>query len=163
MPELMSLRRCWEQSYRVRVPRNFPPNSFEPRAPVERSLFEPAEHRPARRETDSGSSRHLPEPRFQVGQLGSPVATTQRREAWTTCFEGLELPRVAGLPLVKSPAHQPERQLALAFACHEPTCRLSPGRPEARLPLPAITGRQLPPRFAPTAAAALFSVAERLS
>src|SRR6266700_1843073 len=79
----------------------------------ERSLFEPAEHRPARR---------LPEPEFQVGQLGSPVAMTQRREAWTTCFEGLEPLRVADSPLVRSPAHQPERQLALAFGCHEPTC-----------------------------------------
>jgi hypothetical protein len=162
LPALMSLRLCpKKQKYRASLPQNFPLNSLERRPAVERSLFEPAEHRPARRETDSESSRRLPEPGFQVAQLGSPVAMTQRREATSKCFEGLEL--LADLPLVKRPAHQPERQLALAFGCHEPTCRLSPGRPRARLPLPATAGCQPPPRLAPAAAAALFSVAERLS
>ena len=119
----MSLRpypqeqRCWAS-----LPQYFLLNSLERRPAVERSLFEPAEHRPARRETDSEWSRRSATPEFQVAQLGSPVAITQRREAWTTCFEGLEPPSVAGLPLVKSPAHQPERQLALAFDYHEPTC-----------------------------------------
>src|SRR6266567_1193776 len=109
----MSLRPCpQEQRWRGSLPQYFPLNSLERQPAVERSRFEPAEHRPARR---------LPEPEFQVGQLGSPVAMTQRREAWTTCFEGLEPLRVADSPLVRSPAHQPERQLALAFGCHEPT------------------------------------------
>src|SRR5258705_12569154 len=119
----MSLRPCpQELKCRASLPHYFPLNSWERRPAVERSLFEPAEHRPARRETDSESSRRLPEPGFQVAQLGSPVAMTQRREARKARFEGLELPRAAGLLLVKSPAHQPERQLALAFGCHEPTC-----------------------------------------
>ena len=123
MPELMSLCPCpQEQSYQASVPQNFPLNSWERQPAVERSLFEPAEHRPARRETDSESSRRLPEPGFQVAQLGSPVAMTQRREAMSKCFEGLE--SLADLPLVKSPAHQPEPQFALAFGCHEPTCRV---------------------------------------
>ena len=87
---------------------------------VEHSLFEPAEHPPARRETDSESSPRLPEPEFQARQLISTVAMTQRREAMSKCFEGLE--SLAGLPLVKSPVHQPERQLALVFECHELTC-----------------------------------------
>ena len=164
MPELISLRPC-PQGLKCRgaLPQYFPLNSLVQRSAIERSLFEPAEHRPARRETDSESSRRLPEPGFQVAQLGSPVAMTQRREATSKCFEGLEPPMLAGLPLVKSPAHQPERQLALTFGCHEPTCRLSPGRPRAQVPLPATARRQPPPRFARDAAAALFSAAERLS
>ena len=90
----MSLRPCpQEQSCRASVPQNFPLNSWERQPAVERSLFEPAEHRPAQRETDSESSRRLPEPEFQVGQLGSPVAMTQRREAMPKCFEGLESAR----------------------------------------------------------------------
>src|SRR4030095_10810161 len=112
----MSLRPCsQEQSCGASLAQDFPMNSLEPRAAVERSLFEPAEHRPAQRETDSESSRRLPEPEFQVGQVGSPVSMIQRREARTRCFEGLEPLRLAGLPLVKCPAHQSERQLALAF------------------------------------------------
>jgi len=119
----MSLRSCpQEQRCRASLPQHFPLHSLERRPAVERALFEPAEHRPARRETGSESSQSLPAAEFQVAQLGSPVAMTQRREAWTTCFEGLEPPSVAGLPLVKSPAHQSERQLALAFDYHEPTC-----------------------------------------
>jgi hypothetical protein len=119
----MNLRPCPQAlKCRAALPQHSPLHSLERRPAVERSLFEPAEHRQARRETDSESSRRLPEPEFQVAQLGSPVAMTQRREARTKCFEGLEPPRVAGLPLVKSLAHQPERQLALAFGCHEPTC-----------------------------------------
>src|SRR5204863_1800510 len=83
--------------------------------------------------------------------------------AWTNCLEGLELLCVADLPLVKSPAHQPECQLALAFGSREPTCRLSPGKPRAQLPPPATQGRQPPPRFAPGFSVALLSAAERLS
>jgi hypothetical protein len=97
-------------------------HSMAPRAAVESWPFEPAEHRPARRETDSESLQRLPEPEFQIAQSDSPVAMTQSRQARTTCFERLELLRVAGLMLVKSPAHQPERQPALAFGSHEPTC-----------------------------------------
>ena len=160
MPELMSLGPPpQKQKRRASVPQHFPLNSLKQAAAVERSLFEPAEHRPAQRETDS--PRRLPEPEFQAGQLGSPVAMTQRREAMSKCFEGLE--SLADLPLVKGLAHQPKRQLALAFGCHEPPCRLSPGRPRARLPLPATAGRQPPPRFAPDGAAELLSAVERLS
>ena len=164
MPELMSLRLGpQKQKCRASLPQHFPLNSLAQRAAVERSLFEPAEHRPARRETDSESSRRLPEPEFQVAQSGSPVAMTQRREAMSKCFEGLEPPMLAGLPLVKVPAHQSERQLALVFGCHESACRLSPGKPRAQLPLPTTAGRQPPPRFAPADAAEPFSAAERLS
>ena len=85
----MSLRPCpQEQRCRASLPQHFPLNSLERRPAVERSLFEPAEHRPARRETDSESSRRLPEPEFQVAQLGSPVAMTQRREAMDEVFRG---------------------------------------------------------------------------
>jgi len=162
LPELMSLCPCpQEQSYQASVPQNFPLNSWERQPAVERSLFEPAEHRPAQYEMDSESSRRLPEPEFQAEQVDSPVAMTQRREAMSNCFE--ELGPLADLPLAKSPAHQPERQLALAFGCYEPTCRLTPGKPRAQLPLPAAARRQPPPRFAPAAAAALLSAAERLS
>src|SRR5438874_5224176 len=119
----MSLRPCpQEQRCRASPPQYFPLNSLERRPAVERSLFEPAEHRPARRETDSESSRRLATPEFQVAQMGSPVAMTQRREARATCFERLEPLRLADSPQVRSPVHQPERQLALAFGCHEPTC-----------------------------------------
>ena len=87
----MSLCPCPpEQSYRASVPQNFPLNSWERQPAVERSLFEPAEHRPGQCEMDSEWSRRLPEPEFQVGQLGSLVAMTQRREAMPKCFEGLE-------------------------------------------------------------------------
>ena len=103
------------QQCRASVPQKFPLNWLEQRAAVERSLFEPAEHQPAQREIDSESSRRLPEPEFQLRRLVSSLAMTQRREAWTKCFEGLGPPRVAGLPLVKSPAHQREPQLALAL------------------------------------------------
>src|SRR5512132_122285 len=109
----MSLRPCpQEQRCRASLPQHFPLNSLEQRPAVERSLFEPAERRPAQRETDSESSRRLATPEFQVAQLGSPVAMTQRREAWTKCCQGVEPLRVANSPLGKSPAHQPERQLA---------------------------------------------------
>jgi hypothetical protein len=164
LPELMSLRLGpQKQKCRASLPQHSPLHSLERRRAIERSLFEPAEHRPAQRETDSESSRRLPEPEFQVGQVGSPVSMIQRREARTRCFEGLEPLRLAGLPLVKCPAHQSERQLALAFGCHESTCRLSRGKPRAQSPLPATAGRQPPPRFAPGAAAELLSAAERLS
>ena len=117
----MSLRPSpLEQRCRASLPQYFPLHSFERRPAIERSLFEPDEHRPAQRETDSESSRRLPEPEFQVAQLNSPVVMTQRREAMSKCFGGLE--SLADLPLVKGPAHQPERQLALIFECHEPTC-----------------------------------------
>ena len=69
------------------MPQHFAPNSLEQRAAVERSPFEPAEHRPARRETDWESSPRLPEQEFQGGRLGSLVAMTQRREAKSKCFE----------------------------------------------------------------------------
>ena len=86
LPELMSLRpRPQEQKCQASLPQHSPVNSLDRRPAVERSLFEPAEHRPARRETDSESSRRLATPEFQVAQLGSPVAMTQRREAWTKC------------------------------------------------------------------------------
>ncbi len=84
----MSLRLCpQELRCRASLPQYFPLNSLEQRAAIERSLFEPAEHRPARRETDSESSRRLPKPEFQLGQLGSLVAMTQWREAMSKCFE----------------------------------------------------------------------------
>jgi hypothetical protein len=38
----------------------------------------------------------------------------QRRET-VKCLEGLEPPRQIDLPLLKNPAHQQERQLALAL------------------------------------------------
>ena len=107
------------QQCRASLPQNYPLNSLEQRAAVERSLFEPAEHRPARRETDSDWSRRLPAPELQVARLGSPVAMTQRREAMPKCFEGLEPAHEADLPLVKNPAHQQERRLPLAFGGHE--------------------------------------------
>src|SRR5438477_5288596 len=150
------------QQCRASVPQNFQLNLLEQRAVIERSLFEPAEHRQARRETDLESSRRLLELEFQAGQLGSPVAMTQRRVGWRNCLEGLELSCVADLPLVKSPAHQPERQFALAFGCPEPTCRLSTGKPQAQLPPPATQGRQPLPRFAPGFSVALLSAVERL-
>src|SRR4029077_5864328 len=119
----MSLRPCPQGlKGRASLRQHSPLHSLERRPAVAHSLFEPAEHRPARRETDSESLRRLPEPEFQAAQSDSPVAMTQRREARTTCFEELELPRVAGLTLVESHAHQTGRQLALAFGCHEPTC-----------------------------------------
>ena len=112
----MSLRPCpQEQRCRASLPQHFPLHSFERRPAVERSLFEPAEHRPVKRETDSESSRRLQEPEFQVGQLRSPVAMTQRREGMPKCFEGLVSPSEAHLPPVKNPAHQQERQLPLAL------------------------------------------------
>ena len=77
---------------------------------IERWLFGPAEHRPAKRETDSESSRRLPKPEFQLGQLDTRVAMTQWREALSKCFERLE--SLADLSPVKIPGHQPERQLA---------------------------------------------------
>ena len=142
-------------SCRASALRNFRLNLLERQPAVEHSPFELAEHRPARRETDSEWSRRLPEPEFQVGQLGSPVAMTQRREAMPNCLKGFDSAEVAGLPLVKRPARQPERQFALAFGCHEPTLRLSPGRPGAQLPPPATAGRPPPPRSAPRVLAEL--------
>lgn len=78
------------------------------------SLFEPAERRLARHETDSEWTRYLPEAEFPVGQPGSLVAMKQRRET-VKCLEGLEPPREIDLPLLKNPAHQQERQLPLAL------------------------------------------------
>jgi hypothetical protein len=89
------------------------------------------------------------EPEFQLRQLGSPVAMTQRREAMPNCLKGFDSAHVAGLRLVKRPAHQPERQFALAFGCHEPTFRLSPGKSRAQLLPQATAERQPPLRFAP--------------
>ena len=116
LPELMSLCRAPQNpTYRAWEPENFPLNSQERPPAVERSQFEPAEHRPAQRETDSEWLRHLLEPEFQVGQPGSPVATTRRGDAMAKCFEGLESPREVDLPLVKNPAHRQECQLPLAL------------------------------------------------
>jgi hypothetical protein len=53
-------------------------------------LSELAEHRPARHETDSECSRYSPGADFLVGQPGSLVAMTQRREPRAKCWEGLE-------------------------------------------------------------------------
>ena len=91
LPELMSLRRGPQNpTYRAWEPRNFPLNSQERPPAVERSQFEPAEHRLAQRETDSEWSRPLLDPEFQLGQPGSPVAMTHRREARAKCLKGLE-------------------------------------------------------------------------
>src|SRR4026209_2177645 len=161
-PELMSWRPFpQEERCRASVPQHFPLHSLKHRAAVERWLFGPAEHPQQRRETDSESSWRLPELEFQAGPLTSIVAMTQLREAMPKCFEWFE--SLAGLPLVKNPAHQPERQLALAFGCHEPTCRLRTEKAGAQLQLPAKAGYQPPPRFAGGVSAALFSAAERLS
>ena len=163
MPELMCLRRySRKQSCRAAALQNFPLDLLEPQPEVERSLFAPAERRPVRRGTDSGSLRRVPlETEFQVRQLVSAVAMTQRREAIPKCFERLEL--LTDLALVKSPARQPARQLALALGGHEPTCRLSPERPRARLLLPAIAAHQLLPQLAQGAWVELLSAAEHLS
>jgi len=119
----MSLYLCLqEQRYQVSVPQNSPLNWSEHQLVAERSLFEPAEHPQVQRETESESSRRLPEPGFRVGQFDLPVATTQRWEAMRKCFQGLEPAHLAGLPLVKYPAHQPERQPALVFGFHELAC-----------------------------------------
>ena len=84
----MSLRSCpQEQRCRASLPQHFPLHSLERRPAVERALFEPAEHRPAKRETDSELSRRLPKLEFQLGQLDSRVAMTQWREAMSKCFE----------------------------------------------------------------------------
>jgi len=84
----MSLRLCPEkQPCRASLPQHFPLHSSERRRGIERWVFEPAEHRLAKRETDSPSSRRLPKPEFQLQQLGSPVAMTQRREVMSKCFE----------------------------------------------------------------------------
>ena len=99
---------------------NSPLNLWDLQPAVEHSPFELGEHPPTRRETDSEWSRRLPEPEFQVGQLGSPVAMKQQPEAMPKCL-GFESPHVAGLPLVKRPARLPEHQFALAFGCREPT------------------------------------------
>ena len=118
----MSLQQCWKQSYRASVPQNFLPNWLEHRVAVERSLFEPAEHRQVRRETDSEYSQSLPEPKFQAEQFDSPVAIQQRRVPTWLDLQGLEAAHVAGLPPVKNPAHQPERQPVLVFGFHGPVC-----------------------------------------
>ena len=88
MPELMSLRPCRQElKCLASLPQYFPLHSLERRPAVERSLFEPAEHRQAKRETDSASSLRLPAQEFQVEHLVSPVAMTQRREAMSKRFE----------------------------------------------------------------------------
>jgi len=102
------------RQFQASVPQNFPLNLQERHPATELSLLEPAEHRPARHETDSESSLHLLAPEFLVGQLGSPVAMRQQREARVKCFEGLESAREADSPLVKNRARQQERQLPLA-------------------------------------------------
>ena len=127
LPELMSLRPFpQEERCQASVPQHFPLHSLKRRRAIERSLFELAEHRPARRETDSESSRRLPELEFQAGQLTSIVAMTQLRKAMPKCFEWFE--SLADLPRVKNPAHQPERQLALALLGYESVGWLSTGR-----------------------------------
>ena len=83
---------------------------------IERWLFEPAERRLAKCEMDSESSRRLQEPVFQERHLVSPVAMTKRRAGISKCFQRLDSP--ADSPPVKNPAHQPERQLALAVVCY---------------------------------------------
>src|SRR5215211_3466856 len=119
----MSLRsRPREPKSRKPLLQHFPLHSLERAPAVERSLSGPAEHRPAQRETDSESSRRLAPRGFQVTHSGSPVAMTQRVEAWMTCFAGLEPRGVFDSPLRKSPAHRPERRLPLAFDYREPTC-----------------------------------------
>jgi len=111
----MSLRPCTEElKSRASLPQNFPLNSLERRAAVERSLFEPAERRPAPRETDSESSQRLPEQEFQIGQLGPLVVMTRPREM-PECFEGIDSSGEADSPLMKNPAHQQERPLPLAL------------------------------------------------
>src|SRR4051812_19447055 len=98
----MRLRPCpQEETRRASLPQHFPVNSLERRPAVEPSQFEPAEHLPVPHEMDSDSSRRLPAPEFHLEQFGSSVAMTQRREVWTKCFEGLDSPRLAGLPQVK--------------------------------------------------------------
>jgi hypothetical protein len=127
LPELMSLRPFpQERMCRASVPQHFPLHSLEHRVAVERWLFGPAEHPQQQRETDSESSWRLPELEFQAGQLTSIVAMTQLRKAMPKCFEWFESP--ADLPLVKNPAHQPERQLALALLGYESVGWLSTGR-----------------------------------
>src|SRR5207249_6255797 len=159
LPELMSLRPCpQKQKRRASLPQNFPLNPLEQRAAVERSLFEPAEHRPAQRETESESSRRLPEPEFQVGQVGSPVALPRRGWPWSERFEVLEQ-----LPVAKILARQSERQLAFVREYRESFCRSIPGKPRAQLPLLALTARQLRRRCASGDAAELLSAGERLS
>ena len=119
----MSLYLCLqEQRYQVSVPQNSPLNWSEHQLVAERSLFEPAEHPQVQRETDSESSRRSPGPEFQAGHPGSWVATIQRREAMPKCFGGPEPAREAGLPPVKNPARQSERQFPLVFAFPEPVC-----------------------------------------
>jgi hypothetical protein len=117
----MSLPRHWTQSYLELVPpQNFPLNSRERQSAVERSLIEPVEYRPARREKGSDSLRRFRVPDFQVHQLGPPIAMRPRREALPKYFEGLGLTHETDLPLVKNPAHRLERLLPLAFECYEP-------------------------------------------
>src|SRR6516164_7216783 len=86
---------------------------------------------------------------------------TQLRETMPNCLKGFDSAHVAGLSLVKRPAHQPERQFALVFGCREPACRLSPGRPGAQLPPPATAGCPPPPRSVLGAWGELLSAAER--
>jgi hypothetical protein len=149
LPVPMILRsRPQKQKCRALLPENFALNPFERQPAVEHSPFELAEHPQLRRETDSEWSRRLPEPEFQVGQLGSSVAMKQQPEAMPKCL-GFESPHVAGLPLVKRPARLPEHQFALAFGCHEPTWRLSRGKLRAQLLPQATAERQPPLPFAP--------------
>jgi hypothetical protein len=58
------------------VPQRSALHSLARRLAVERSLFEPVEHRPVQHETDSEWLQRLPEPEFQPGHLVSPVAMT---------------------------------------------------------------------------------------
>src|SRR5215831_11462031 len=160
----MTLRpRPQKQKCRALLPENFALNPLVRQRVVEHLPFELAEHPPLRRETDSEWSRHLPEPEFQVAQLGSPVAMTQQPEAMPKCLEGFESSHVAGLPLMKRPARPPEHQFALAFGCREPTWRSSRGKPKARLPLPVAAERQPRPQFAPGVSVAVLLAAGRLS
>ena len=150
----------WKQNCPASLPQHFPLDCSKQCRGTRHSPFEPAGHRPVKCEMDSESSPHVPEPEFQVPHLGSLVGMTQRREAMSTCFERLE--SLVDLPSVKNPVHPPKRQLPLAFACHEPICRPSTGRPTARLPLPTTARSQPPPRFAAAAVAALLSAGECL-
>src|SRR5262245_58146122 len=116
----MILRPRAQKKCRVLLPENFALNPMVRQPAVVHSPFELAEHPPPRRETGSEWSRRLPQPEFQLAQLGSPVAMTQQPEAMPKCLEGFESSHVAGLPLMKRLARLPEHQFALAFGCCEP-------------------------------------------
>ena len=121
LPEQMSLYLYLlrERRYRAMLLQNFLLNSFEQPAGVACSPFGPVQHPLARYEMDSECLRSLS---FQVKQFDSLVAMKQPPDATRVDLQGLASAQVAGLPLVKNPAHLPERQLPSVFVFHEPTC-----------------------------------------